>query len=101
MSRRYYDPEFKREAVRMVLDGDRTLRSVEEALGITRGVLKDWVRLARQEAQASGTKSGNQKDVSVREKALEKELARVKRERDILKKAVAIFSKETNPFSDS
>ncbi len=41
---RYYDPDFKREAVRLVLDDGRSISEVERSLGITVGVLKGWVK---------------------------------------------------------
>ena len=42
MNRRY-DPDFKLEAVRLVVEEGRKARDVEESLGITRGVLKGWL----------------------------------------------------------
>ena len=43
MANRKYTEEFKKEAVLLVLEEGRTRRSVENALGITFGLLKDWV----------------------------------------------------------
>ncbi len=42
MGNRRYDPDFKREAVRMVVEEGLGVREVERNLGITHGVLKDW-----------------------------------------------------------
>ena len=42
---RKYDTEFKREAVRLVLEEGLRVREVERNLGITHGVLKDWVQI--------------------------------------------------------
>jgi transposase len=94
MSRRKYDTEFKKEASRLVIEEGRTIRSVEEALGITRGVLKDWVQLYRKHSDAAFVGSGNLLPEDEKVRRLEKQLQQVTRERDILKKAVAIFSKE-------
>jgi transposase len=94
--RRSYDDEFKKEAVLLVVEDGQTIRSVEESLGITQGVLKDWVKAYR---QGSASEGETDKDQVIRK--LEKELERVKREREILKKAVAIFSKDPNPYSGS
>lgn len=99
MGRRMYDDEFKEEAVRLVQEG-RTIRSVEESLGITKGIVKDWVKAKRVEsAQGGKTKLDQSKDEKIQE--LERALQRAERERDILKKAVAIFSKEPNLYSGS
>jgi transposase len=98
MSNRKYDNEFKQEAVRMVVEEGCSVRSVEKSLGITYGVLKGWVGSYRQ--QTTGT-AKPEFPLEIKVGQLEKELARVTRERDILKKAVAIFSKDPNPYSGS
>jgi len=98
MSNRKYDNEFKQEAIRMVVEEGRSVRSVEKSLGITYGVLKGWVGSYRQ--QTSGV-AEPRVPLQTKVGQLEKELARVTRERDILKKAVAIFSKDPNPYSGS
>jgi transposase len=41
---RKYDPDFKREAVRLVIEDGMGVREVERSLGITYGVLKGWVQ---------------------------------------------------------
>ncbi len=101
MGNRKYDKEFKLEAARLVVEEGRTIRSVEESLGITYGVLKDWVRLYRKNKDEGVVGIANKTPAEQKVSMLEKELARVKRERDILKKAVAIFSTEPNPYSGS
>ncbi len=98
MSKRKYDEEFKQEAVRMVVEECHSIRSVEKSLGITYGVLKGWVGSYRQ--KISGI-TEHQVPLETKVGQLEKELAKVTRERDILKKAVAIFSKDPNPYSGS
>ncbi len=101
MSRRKYDDEFKLEAARLVIEGGRTLRSVEDSLGITPGVLKDWVKHYRRNKQVGVNSISSRTPAEEKVLQLEKELARVKRERNILKKAVAIFSTEPNQYSGS
>ena len=95
---RHYDPEFKREAVRLVLEEGRSVRDVERSLGITAGVLKVWVTAQR---TRNGTALGSDASVPAgteahQLKVLKRELARVRMERDILKKAVAVFSTDLN-----
>lgn len=85
--RRVYTEEFRQEAVQMVLDG-QSVSSVVERLGISSAnLLYRWKneQLSRMGPVASSL------DARVRD--LENELRRVERERDILKKALAIFSR--------
>lgn len=44
---RVYDPEFKLEAVKLVVEEGQTIISVEDSLGIRRGVLNNWVKKYR------------------------------------------------------
>ena len=48
MGYRRYDPDFKREAARMVLEEGFGIRDVERNLGITCGVLKGWLQKHRE-----------------------------------------------------
>ena len=100
-NKRKYDPEFKREAVRLVVDEGLAIREVERDLGITYGVLKDWVykHHTHQDAAFVGTVSLDSPEAEL--KQLRKENDRLRRERDILKKAVAIFSTDPHRYSGS
>ena len=85
--RREFTEEFKREAVQMLLDG-HSARSICERLGLSgTNLLYRWkqAQLERSGPVASSL------DARVRE--LKLELQRVQRERDILKKALAIFGR--------
>ncbi len=97
---RKYDAEFKREAVRLVLEEGLRVREVERNLGITHGVLKDWVQKHRDHQDAA---SAGRPALSPEEelKQLRKDNERLRRERDILKKAVAIFSTDPHRYSGS
>jgi transposase len=87
--RRVYDEQLKAEAVQMLLDG-HSAQSVVANLGLgSTNLLYRWrAKLLRQSGPAAATLDGR-----VRE--LEAELHRVERERDVLKKALAIFSQKT------
>jgi transposase len=85
-TRRTFTQEFRQEALQMVLDG-HSPRSVAERLGIRTNLLYRW---KSQLIQESGP-AADALDSRVRE--LEIELRRVERERDILKKALAIFGR--------
>ena len=85
-SSRYTD-EFKSEAVQMLLDG-HTAPSVKDRLGLPNtNMLYRW-------KQEFLTRSGPvASSLEARVKELESELRRVERERDVLKKALAIFGR--------
>lgn len=90
-SRRRYDSTFKEEAVKLVLRG-RSLKQVAKDLGIHDGMLSRWKREYLKDNNAfPGT--GNLKPEDQRVRDLEKRLRDAEEERDILKKALAIFSK--------
>jgi transposase len=85
--RRAYDQEFKEQAVQMLLDG-HSAKSIQENLGLSgTNLLYRWKAQAlRQGGQTAAT-------LEARVRQLEDALRRVERERDILKKALAIFSR--------
>ena len=99
--RRTYDKEFKREAVRLVLEEARSASAVERNLGIGRGVLYRWIKQMQEDPQEAFPGKGRLKPRDQELQALKKELEKVKRERDILKKAVAIFSTDPDRYSGS
>lgn len=88
--RRQFTAEYRAEAVRQALLGDRTLTQVARDLGIPLQRVSTWVHKARAE--------GDQGDLTAAErdelKQLRREVARLREEREILKKATAFFAKE-------
>lgn len=87
-SRRFFSEEFKQEAVQMLLDG-HSAPSVAERLGLSgSNVLYRWKRETLRQAGPAARTLGE------RVVQLEEELRRVERERDILKKALAILSRQ-------
>ena len=87
-TRRRFTKEFKEEAVQMLLDG-HSAKSIVERLGLSgTSVLYAWKR------QLIGEAGKTAKSLESRVRELEQELQRVERERDILKKALAIFGRD-------
>ena len=85
--RRAFTEEFKQEAVQMLLDG-HSAQSIVERLGLSgTNVLYRW---RRQHLERSGPVATS---LEARVRELEGDLQRVQRERDILKKALAIFGR--------
>ena len=86
-TRRSYSEEFKQEAVQMLLDG-HSAPSVAERLGLSSpNILYVWKKKSLDQAGPAAQTLGQRVDF------LEAELRRVERERDILKKALSIFSR--------
>jgi transposase len=92
-SRRKYDREFKLEAVRLVTDGGRGVAEVARSLGIHESLLYNWRRKYLDDTVHAFPGKGHLKPADEDLRRLKKELTDVKEERDILKKALAIFSK--------
>lgn len=93
-SRRQFTGEFKTEAVELLLSGGQTAVEVARNLGIRVELLYRWKNeyLGNQEYAFPGTGHlADPEDEKTRK--LERELAGVREERDILKKALAIFSR--------
>ena len=93
-ARRKYTREFKLEAVRMSEDPDRTAAEVARALGITPSILYRWRQAFRSEGPEAFPGHGKLPESEEEVRQLQRELERVTEERDILKKAIAIFSRE-------
>ena len=93
--RRKFTPEFKREAVKLAAQPGRSLAAVARELGVERSVLKAWVNnfaAGRYEKDRTlPLKSAQQQELE----RLRRELAKVRMERDILKKALGFFAKES------
>lgn len=86
-----YDDEFKGNAVSLYLTSGKSYPVLGEELGMSPSTLAGWVNSGKYH------NNGSNRKITERElselKQLRKELAHVKMERDILKKAVAIFTK--------
>ncbi len=91
--RRKYTREFKEQAVGLLEKGEKSGREIEEDLGIGGGMIYRW--RAQLRAERNGTRAfpgnGNPRDEELAR--LRRELKVVKEEREILRKALAIFSK--------
>jgi len=90
MARRTFSREFKIEAVKLVTEQGMSRRRVGDDLGVDRSTIGEWVAQFGQSSEGAFPGKGHPRDEDMRR--LERELAEVKMERDILKKAVGIFS---------
>jgi transposase len=94
LQRRKYNSEFKTEAVRLVLNG-KSITDVASDLGINPNVLSRWRREYLNDNKHAFPGKGHLRPEDERIRQLERQLRDVTEERDILKKAMAIFSKQS------
>jgi transposase len=76
-----FPPEFRRDAVRMVIDEDRPIAEVGRAIGVNPGTLGNWVSLERVER---GDREGLTADERADLAELRAENAQLRMERDLL-----------------
>ena len=91
MKRRNFSASFKAEAVKLVKEQGLSAGKAAQDLGISESALRRW--LATDEVE-TGSKAGLTMAERAEIRELKRELAIVKMERDILKKATAFFAKE-------
>ncbi len=91
--RRKFSDEFKRDAVEIVRTSDRSIAEVARELGIYDSSLGTWVRQDRVDRGEREGMYSNDKD---RLLELERDNARLRMERELLKRAVAFWVKESN-----
>ena len=91
MPRKTYTPEFKLQALGMITDQGLSVAEVARRLGVTEGSLRAW----REDARGRGAASGGHAKASPADDELRRlraENARLRAERDLLKKAAAYFA---------
>jgi len=94
MGRRRFTREFKLEAVKLVRERGMTATQAAHDLGIGANVLSRWVRESSAGREQAFAGAGQMKPDDAEVARLRRELAKVKAERDILKKAIASFVKD-------
>ena len=93
--RKVYSREFKTEAVRLVVERGVTRAQAARELGVHVNVLRTWVQAYRQDPVGAFPGVGRQSPEQAEVTQLRREVARLKMERDILKKAAAFFAQES------
>jgi transposase len=94
MGRRKFTREFKLEAIKLVTERGVTATQAAKDLGIGPNVVSRWVREARADKLQAFPGRGVMKSDDAEVARLKRELAKVKAERDILKKAIGSFVKD-------
>jgi transposase len=91
--RRKYDADFKAEVLKMVASG-KPVTEISQALGIGENIIYRWKSKQRQ-VSSQQSKAGQVADVWHEVDQLREKLRQTELEREILKKALAIFSRAT------
>jgi len=94
-TRRQFSREFKLEAVRLVKDRGVSVAQAARDLDIHENVLRKWVRELDGDPQQAFPGKGVMKPEQAEIDRLKKEVAKLRMERDILKKAAAYFAKDS------
>lgn len=91
--RRRFDKQFKLDAVRMVQDSDRSIASIARDLGLHPNVLYKWREQLLADPDHAFPGKGKLKPEDEELRRLRRENETLREERDILKKALAVFSR--------
>ena len=94
MSRKYrkFSPEFRDEAVRLVIDNSRPIAQVARELGVNDGTLGSWVTLYRNEHADEEPPLTPAERIQLAE--AQQELRELRMENEFLKKAAAYFARD-------
>jgi transposase len=91
--RRRYDKQFKLDALRMIEESDRSVASIARDLGMHPNVLYKWRQQLLDDPDDAFPGKGKLKPQEEELRRLRREVENLKEERDILKKALAVFSR--------
>ena len=88
--RRRFSKEYQQDVIKMLKTGDKVVSELSKELGISEQVIYRWNKKHNGKVKEEEKLSGQEKEL----RELRSKLADVTEERDILKKAVSIFSKQ-------
>ena len=94
-TRRRFSREYKLEAVRLVTQRGVSMAQAARDLGLHINSLRQWVQDYQADPQHAFPGEGQQKPEAAELTQLRREVAKLRMERDILKKAAAYFAKES------
>ncbi len=92
-SKRTYPREFKLEAVALVKSSGKSVSEIERELGITPGLLAKWKVRLKTDGEEAFPGKGRLKEDEELIRQLKRENELLRQEREVLKKALAMFSK--------
>src|SRR2546421_926624 len=90
---RTFTREFKQEAVQLVRSSNKSQTQIARHLGIADSTLHHWCKLFSEQGEQAFPGSGHQTPQEEEMRHLKRENELLRQERDILKKAIGIFSR--------
>ena len=96
-TRKAFSPEFKREAVRLLEQGNKEAAQLARELGVRRNQLYKWQQAVHERGEAAFPGQGNRPHTKKGDdtRALQVELKKLREENEILKKAALYFARES------
>lgn len=91
--RKQFSPEYKKEIVRLITEQGKKIKEVAEDISVSQTSLRKWVKQYGEHGEQAFPGKGNLRPEDEELRKLKKELANLKEENDILKKAMAIFAR--------
>lgn len=96
--RKQYTEEFRHEVLRMAENTEKPIRELEMDLGLSQGLIRQWQQRYRADEATATLRPISEREAEAEIRRLKRELEIVTQERDILKKAIQVFSREQPPM---
>jgi transposase len=91
-----YTQEFKDSTIQLILNSDKSVLQIARELDVSDKTLYSWMRAYREKNNIPSASEQSKESLEQENRRLRQELAQVKKEREILKKAAAYFAKEAH-----
>ena len=91
-----YTQEFKDSSVQLILNSNKSVLQISKDLGVSDKTLYAWMKAYRLQHEIFSPNNTVKESLQDENRRLKRELAQVKKEREILKKAAAYFAKEAH-----
>lgn len=99
--KRTYNRAFKLQALELVKTSEKSISEIERDLGITPGLLHKWKARIKVDGEQAFPGKGRQKEDEELIRRLKREVEVLRQEREVLKKALAIFSSSPEKSTNS
>lgn len=95
-AKRVFSKEFKQEAVRLILERSKSVEQLSRELGIRANTLHRWKKEQSEESEEAFRGHGNRTAEGEELRQLRQEVEQLRQEREILKKALGMFTRPAN-----